>query len=102
MSGEKPGTLLGEEFYSSGDASGGETPSSMDFLVSGMVVPTLALWCFALLHGTLVSFRFQTWVEGRIGKELMLVFYRLAFNGASGIALSMLGLVVHHVPDRGL
>ena len=73
-----------------------------DFLISGIVVSTLALWCFALLHSTLVSLSFQTRVEGRIGKDLMLAFYRLVFTVASGVALFALGLVVHHLPNRTL
>jgi protein-S-isoprenylcysteine O-methyltransferase Ste14 len=65
-----------------------------------IIVSTLAFWCFALLHSTLVSVRFQTWIERRIGKDLMLAFYRLAFTVASGLALVGLGLVVHHLPSR--
>ncbi len=73
-----------------------------DFLMSPIVVSTLAFWCFALLHSTLVSVRFQTRIEGRIGKDLMLAFYRLAFTVASGVALVALRLVVHHLPSRTL
>jgi len=67
-----------------------------------MLVGTLAFWCFALLHSTLVSLRFQSWVEGRVGKVLMLAFYRLAFTIINGIALAALGLVILNIPDRNL
>ena len=73
-----------------------------DSCISGLMVATLAFWCFALLHSTLVSLRFQSWVEGRVGKVLMLAFYRLAFTIINGIALAALGLVILNTPDRNL
>jgi protein-S-isoprenylcysteine O-methyltransferase Ste14 len=73
-----------------------------DFLISGTVVLTLAFWCFALLHSTMVALRFQARLEGRIGKDFMLAFYRLGFTVASGLGLFALALVVHHLPNRTL
>ncbi len=73
-----------------------------DFLISQIAVSTVAFWWFALLHSTLASLRFQAWVQGRIGQDLMLALYRLVFTVASGVALVALGLVVHHLPNRTL
>jgi protein-S-isoprenylcysteine O-methyltransferase Ste14 len=66
------------------------------------MVATLAFWCFALLHSTLVSHRFQKWVERRVGEVLMLAFYRLAFTLINGVFLSILGLIILTIPDRNL
>ncbi len=66
------------------------------------MVLTLAFWCFALLHSTLVSHRFQSWVECRVGTVAMLAFYRLAFTLINGVVLSALGLIVLAIPDRNL
>jgi protein-S-isoprenylcysteine O-methyltransferase Ste14 len=116
------------EFCSSGDASGGETPSSIpnlevkpssaygtalvtvwesrslpgDSFFSGTIFTTLAFWCFALLHSTLVSHRFERWVESRVGGVLTLALYRLTFTLINGVVLSILGLMVLTIPDRNL
>lgn len=66
------------------------------------MVATFAFWCFALLHSTLVSHRFQRWVERRVGKLLMLAFYRLAFTLINGVVLSILSLIILTIPDRNL
>jgi len=66
------------------------------------MVATLAFWCFALLHSTLVSHRFERWVQGRVGKVPRLAFYRLAFTLISGVVLSILGFIFLTIPDRNL
>jgi protein-S-isoprenylcysteine O-methyltransferase Ste14 len=66
------------------------------------MLATLAFWCFALLHSSLVSQRFQGWVERRAGEVLMLAFYRLVFTLINGVALSILGSILAVIPDRHL
>jgi len=71
-------------------------------LLFGVMVATLAFWCFALLHSALVSHRFQSWVERQVGEVMTLAFYRLAFTLINGVVLSTLGLIILTIPDTYL